>query len=166
MNIGVTGHRHLADPAGWVWVQEMIARELDAFPPPLVAVTSLAVGADQMLASLVIAHGGRVRAVLPFADYGRTFAVTERILYERLLAASEVEILRTPGADEDAYQAAGYSVAAYSDVLIAVWDGSPARGKGGTGDVVTYAMRKHVPVIHLNPITRAIIRYGEPAEKA
>jgi hypothetical protein len=33
-----------------------------------------------------------------------------------------------------------------SDVLLAVWDGRPARGFGGTGDVVAYARRRGVPV--------------------
>jgi hypothetical protein len=33
-----------------------------------------------------------------------------------------------------------------SDVLLAVWDGLPARWFGGTGDVVAYARERGVPV--------------------
>jgi hypothetical protein len=33
-----------------------------------------------------------------------------------------------------------------SDVLLAVWDGQPARGPGGTGDVVAYARARGTPV--------------------
>ncbi|MFG2777635.1 hypothetical protein ACGFY7_07180 [Streptomyces prunicolor] len=37
------------------------------------------------------------------------------------------------------------------DVLLAVWDGRPARGYGGTADVVTYAREHDVPVRVLRP---------------
>ena len=33
-----------------------------------------------------------------------------------------------------------------ADVLFAVWDGQPARGYGGTADVVAEARRRKVPV--------------------
>ncbi|MER5913805.1 hypothetical protein ABT124_25810, partial [Streptomyces sp. NPDC001982] len=33
-----------------------------------------------------------------------------------------------------------------ADELLAVWDGQPARGFGGTADVVAYAHRQGVPV--------------------
>jgi len=37
------------------------------------------------------------------------------------------------------------------DELLAVWDGKPARGYGGTADVVAYAERNGVPVRVLWP---------------
>ena len=37
---------------------------------------------------------------------------------------------------EDAYFAAGSYIADESDVLLAVWDGRPSGGLGGTGDIV------------------------------
>ena len=33
-----------------------------------------------------------------------------------------------------------------SSVLVAVWDGQPSRGLGGTADVVAYARQRSVPV--------------------
>jgi hypothetical protein len=33
-----------------------------------------------------------------------------------------------------------------SSVLVAVWDGQPARGLGGTADVVAYARQRGVPM--------------------
>jgi hypothetical protein len=47
---------------------------------------------------------------------------------------------------EDAYCAAGEAVVERSDVLLAVWDGRPAKGIGGTGEVVAAAGRSGVPV--------------------
>lgn len=43
-----------------------------------------------------------------------------------------------------------------SELLIAVWDGLSATGLGGTGDVVSYAVRQRKKTIHLNPITQGV----------
>jgi hypothetical protein len=45
-----------------------------------------------------------------------------------------------------------------SDVLMAVWDGQPARGKGGTAEVVEYARALGKPLILINPATLEIQR--------
>jgi hypothetical protein len=37
-----------------------------------------------------------------------------------------------------------------------VWDGQPAAGLGGTGDVVKYACLCGKPLIHLNPVSRTV----------
>jgi hypothetical protein len=34
----------------------------------------------------------------------------------------------------------------HADELYAVWDGQPARGYGGTADVVAYARQRSIPV--------------------
>jgi len=73
-HVGVTGHQRLDDPEAWPWVATAMREQLAALPPPLVAVTSLAVGADQLLARLVIERGGKIYAVLPFADIERSFS--------------------------------------------------------------------------------------------
>jgi hypothetical protein len=78
--------------------------------------------------------------------------------YRQLLSHASVEILQTPGTDEDAYLAAGRRVAEQSDVMIAVWDAKPAKGKGGTADVVAYAVAFGIPVVHINPVDRTVTR--------
>ena len=47
--------------------------------------------------------------------------------------------------------AAGRLLVERSDRLIAVWDGLPARGPGGTADVVAYARALSRPVTVLWP---------------
>jgi hypothetical protein len=158
MHIGITGHQRLDDPTAWGWVESAMAETLDDCGSNLVAVTSLAIGADQVLASLVLRRGGAVHAVIPFAGYEHTFSGEGLDAYLRLLAASKVEILDTPGTAEDAYLAAGQRVVALSDLLIAVWDGEPARGKGGTGDIVAYAARRGVNTVHIQPSERVVVR--------
>ena len=45
-----------------------------------------------------------------------------------------------------------------SPTPIAVWNGLPAKGLGGTGDIVSYAKQLGVPVIHLALVTREIFK--------
>jgi hypothetical protein len=46
----------------------------------------------------------------------------------------------------DAYLAASEAVLVTVDRLVAVWDGKPADGHGGTGDVVAAAHDRNLPV--------------------
>jgi hypothetical protein len=156
--VGITGHQRLEDPLGWSWVSHAIAEELAGLDPPLVAVTSLAVGADQLLAELVVERGGAIHAVLPFTDIERSFSADDVRAYRELLRLATVEVLDVPGTDEDAYLAAGHRVVELSDVVFAVWDDTPAKGKGGTADVVDYALRRGVPLVHINPVSRTVQR--------
>ena len=39
---------------------------------------------------------------------------------------------------------------AQSDVLIAIWDGEDAKGKGGTGQIVKEALINEIPVVWIN----------------
>jgi hypothetical protein len=156
--VGVTGHQRLEDFAAWAWVEEAVVHELDALHQPVVVITSLAAGADQLIARLGAVRGATVHAVLPFAGIERTFAPEDLSEYRRLVNQASVEILRTPGTDEDAYLAAGRRVVELSDVMIAVWDAKPAKGKGGTADIVPYAVAFGVPVVHINPADRTVTR--------
>src|SRR5262245_15190528 len=102
MKIGIAGHQRLENPSSWDWVQSALSNELDALVPPLIAVCSLAIGADQLFASLVTQRGGHLHAVLPFPEYERTFGPQDVDAYRQLLSgATSVEILHTYGADED-----------------------------------------------------------------
>jgi hypothetical protein len=156
MQIGITGHQRLEDAKAWVWVGRVMREELARVGSPLVGVTSLAVGADQLLARLVLEAGGTIHAVLPFADIERSFSPKDVPAYRELVRQASVEVLDTHGTDEDAYLAAGQRVVELSDVVLAVWDGKPAKGTGGTADVVAYAIRRGVPLIHINPLSQTV----------
>src|SRR5437868_5490247 len=159
MRVGISGHQRLKDPAGREWVRRQM-RDCLVTPPPVVGVTSLAVGADTMFAGLVLELGGSLEAVVPFADYEDRFAEgDDRQVYRSLLArAAKVEVLERNGTDEEAYLAAGKRVADRSALLILVWDGRPAAGLGGTADIAEYARRIRKPFVHLNPETRTVTR--------
>lgn len=156
MRVGITGHQRLDDPEAWRWVARAMRDELARMAPPLVAVTSLAIGADQLLARLVLERGGTIHAVLPFANIERSFSPEQVPAYRELAKQATVEVLETLGTDEDAYLAAGRRVVDQSDIVLAVWNGGPAKGKGGTADVVAYAIRRGVRIVHINPVSHTV----------
>src|ERR1051326_2213357 len=73
VNIGITGHQRLDAPSKWEWVKREIERLLTQNTLPLVGVTSLAIGADQLFAKCVLELGGELMAIIPFVNYERTF---------------------------------------------------------------------------------------------
>ncbi len=158
--VGITGHQTLEDPSAWPWVASVMRDQLTRLAPPLVGVTSLALGADQLLARLILEQGGTIHAVLPFANIERSFLPQHVPAYRELAQQATIEVLTTPGTDEDAYLAAGKRVVELSDVVLAVWNGKPAKGKGGTADVVAYALRRGLPLIHIDPISRTVEMIG------
>ncbi len=153
MRIGITGHQRLKDASRWERVKRAIEAILAHAPTPLIGVTSLAIGADQLFANVVLQQDGLLEAIIPFEGYELTFAEGhDRQEYQRLLIrAARVESLPRMGSDEHAYFEAGKRVVDLADVVVAVWDGQPAAGLGGTADVVAYAQQQGKKVIHLDP---------------
>lgn len=118
----------------------------------LTMLSSLAEGADRIAAREILRRpGGTLRAVLPLpiADYEQDFAEAgSRAEFRALLARAQVVEEVTAAGDRDAsYRAAGRRVVDLCDVLIAVWNGKPGRGVGGTADVVGYARELGRPLI-------------------
>src|SRR5437016_4157296 len=130
MRIGMSGHQDIPEEA-ISFVRRRIAGVVSKLPDDLVGVSSLAVGADQLFASLVLEHGGRLHIIIPSEGYETTFSDPHdlgqfRSLLER---ADTVEKLTYHEPSEDAFLAAGRRVVENSDLFLAVWDGQPAKGK-------------------------------------
>lgn len=149
--VGLTGHQGLATPTTAL-VHEAIKRLL-ASSPPFLGLCSLAEGADQIFADLVLQTGSALHVVVPCDGYERTFTEETSLKnYRRLLAAAaSVEVMPFNEPIEDAFFAAGREVARRASTLLAVWDGKSARGTGGTADVVDYARTLGKPVIIVWP---------------
>ena len=158
MRVGITGHQRLAGPGDWQWVQTELETLLSRLPGPIHGFTSLAIGADQIFAEAVVKRGGSFTALIPFAGYEDKFSEgDDRNEYHRLLAqAAELEVLKAAASNREAYLKAGQQVVLRSECLIAVWNGQPAVGLGGTADVVSYARRIGKQVLHLDPIRRTV----------
>ncbi len=151
--IGVTGHRVLSDvervasgiDRAWRRVRARFAGL------PLTILSALAEGADRLVVARALADGD-VRLVVPLPvareQYLEDFeTAASRAEFERLAAhAAEVIDLPPQPTRDLAYHAAGAHIVAASDALIAVWDGRPAQGPGGTGALVAAARRRGLPI--------------------
>ena len=158
MMVGITGHQRLDDESAWDWVANALRSALSEVPRPLIGISSLAIGADQLFAEIVLAQGGALRVVLPFPSYADSFEPgPHRDRYQALLVqATHVEILQPRASEEESYLAGGQHVANLSNRLIAVWNGKSAAGLGGTGDVVEYARSIGREVLHIDPVRREV----------
>jgi hypothetical protein len=133
-------------------VVRRLAEELESGRRPLVGVTSLALGADQLFAESVLSADGELEVVVPSEDYETTFRSHDLLIYRRLLErARSRRILPFDKPSEEAFMAAGHVVVDLSDTLIAVWDGRPSHGLGGTADTVKYARTLGRPVTVIWP---------------
>ena len=171
--VGVTGHRSEVLAKGdlgrlrerireaFVMIEAagraILERERDCFGPDplrLRFVSPIADGADQIAAELALDLGWELHAIIPFArDYYRSSLANDaaRERFDALLrrASGVLELPGEPADSLDAYIMTGRATVAHSDLLIAVWDGMPPRGRGGTGEVVQLALTKGTAVIHL-----------------
>ncbi len=120
---------------------------------PLVGVTCLAQGSDQLFADAVLELGGDLEVILPSNDYREAKVdPADRSDFDRLLGrASVVRVLDVPRADRAAYRAANEAMIATMDRLLAVWDGVPDEQPGSTGDTVLLAERCGMPVTPVWP---------------
>ncbi|WP_017539009.1 hypothetical protein [Nocardiopsis halophila] len=147
MRIGITGHSNLsADTVPLV--RTALDEALAPYGGDLVGVSCLARGADRHFAEAVLDAGGTLEVVLPSVDY-REAKVEPGDLgrFDGLLMRSAlVRYMPHRSAGPDAYRDANESVLAGTDRLVAVWDGRPSGGKGGTGDAVEAARARGVPV--------------------
>lgn len=152
---GITGHRpDRLDDAVLPGLDTRIRSVLDALLGPLTVVSSLAEGADRLAAAAATARGDRLLAILPFAkaEFARDFATEGSLAEFAGLLAQASEIIELPGtrgavATDAAYEAAAAAVLARADVLLAIWDGEPGRGIGGTAHTVEVALARDIPVI-------------------
>jgi hypothetical protein len=154
MRVGISGHQRLGDPAAWEWIREAMLSKLNELEGPITGYSCLAIGADQLFARLVLDLAGELNAVIPFAEYDRTFDPPFRQEYRRLLGLAKMHQVVSTAADEQAaYLEAGKRVVTASELLLTVWDGKPAKGKGGTGDIVSIAKQLGRRVWNFNPIS-------------
>lgn len=179
LSVGITGHRIEALPKeavqtiveriGATLVQlkagalDLYERERGLFtdaPPRLLFVSPLADGSDQIAAELALDLGFELQAVLPFdrKTYRTTLHNSGLKRFDELIcrATCVLELPGEPDGELKAFVMAGRGTVAHCDVLLAVWDGRPPRGRGGTGEVVQIGITRgtaiaHIPVDPLAP---------------
>jgi hypothetical protein len=168
VRVGVTGHRTKGlSQAGYnPEVLSQSVREVltqvkkvaqDALSEPLLRVVSpLAEGADRVVAEEALALGYSLQSPLPFPrhEYERDFSTPEsRVIFNTLLGRAS-EVVELAGSRNDAnaaYEAVGRWVLLHSDILIAIWNGKPAAGQGGTGQIVQEALAERIATVWVRP---------------
>lgn len=153
--IGVTGHIGLS-AATAATVSDVLRRELRRHSD-LHGITCLAAGTDQLFARAVIAVGGTFEVVLPASDYrDSVLAAEHRPEFDDLLAqATSVTYLPFAQSSQTAYLMASLELLRRSQLLFAVWDGTRSGRTGETGEVVSAARARQVPVHVLWPANAA-----------
>lgn len=152
LRIGVTGHLELHEvealEAAVSSILDQLAAHFAVESTPVVyrAVSPLAEGADRLVAKTILKReGADLVAPLPFPRerYLQDFASEDsRSEFMKLYAQAVFHTVVKEEAgvtDADRYRQGGESVVDHSDVLIALWDGLPPKGVGGTAAIVEYA---------------------------
>ena len=118
-------------------------------PPVLRLISPLAEGADRLVANIALSLGYRLESPLPFeTEIYRTDFKNTVPEFNTLLAHAAPRILELDGGRDDkpahqfdesaSYQAVGRTAVRNADLVITLWDGAPAKGLGGTADIVAY----------------------------
>jgi hypothetical protein len=162
--VGVTSHRNMAaSEIGPIRqrVRDFFAQLRIEFPDlPLVVLSALAEGGDQMVAHEALAVGARLIAPLPLPpkSYADDFTdAASRAAFADLCRRAEVlQLPSLPGASAAStaapgearnrqYAQAGVFVASHSHILLALWDGRESDLLGGTAQVVRYHLNGIMP---------------------
>jgi hypothetical protein len=180
--IGVTGHRDLRD-ADLARLEHEIAGIFDALQrnylggegtTPIILLSMLAEGADQLVARIALDRGLWLIAPLPMprAEFRRDFverpikpdavAVFDALL-ARAIAAPEMPLAQGSSRDDIAtfgpkrdlqYREANLFIARHCHVLIALWNGDECdAGVGGTAEMIGY--KRHGIPLHVSASARA-----------
>jgi hypothetical protein len=176
LTVGVTGHRDLDAKICHNLrsrvrvtleqikdsVEEAATKWPDFYDGPAIlwAVSPLAEGADRIFAEEALRLGYELECPLPFnrEEYRNEFtAEASKRKFDELLGKAESRVFELDGSWADgpaAYETLGRLVLDQCDILLAIWDGTPAKGAGGTAEVVGEARRRRIPVVCLYPDSR------------
>jgi hypothetical protein len=157
MKVGVTGHQELGNKVSIDWIKGEIMNELKTIRVEQ-GYSCLAKGADQLFGRLLFENKIDLVAVIPCKNYNTTFKdeqFLEEFIFLKKYSVKEID-LEFDSPSEQAFFEGGKTVVNKSDILFAIWNGLPAKGLGGTADVVNYAKEGNKYIIHINPIKKTI----------
>ncbi|MCD6010508.1 MAG: hypothetical protein K0Q79_370 [Flavipsychrobacter sp.] len=167
VTISITGHRSLTaeqiakvKPVMKRAIQNIIftAREHDP-EAEFTALCPLAEGADTIFANIALLMEVPLKLILPFEvdEYLKGFSNDEvrQEFYEVYNKVDKANIStaghKTSEEVNELYLTMGKKLVEQTDYLIAVWNGKAGQGKGGTGDIVAYAIEKKKDILIINP---------------
>ncbi|MCD9880407.1 hypothetical protein [Streptomyces guryensis] len=147
--LAVTGHMNLTEDSVPL-VRDALREALKPYAAEggLVGVSCIAKGSDSIFAEVVLDLGGSLVAVIPSKDYRQNKVKPDHAAtFDRLIdAADKVLVLDNETANRAAYEDANRAMLQRAERLVAVWNGAPPSGKGGTADTVLEARDAGLPV--------------------
>ncbi len=187
LRVGITGHRKLefseelrARLRAVLEMLQAITREVlrdsrMAYTEGAVffrATSPLAEGADRLFAKEAVALGFELGCPLPFSgvEYEKDFATLESVEeFRQLLERANGRVLELDGPTRNdnraaAYESVGRVVIDQVDVLVAIWNGEPAQGAGGTAQIVEIARRNGTLILWINPKSHSTVLKTRKAE--
>lgn len=143
----ITGNRRLNDP-------ESIRRQLNALIDerrPDMAISGMAIGADQLFAEICIEKGIPVHAYIPFLGQDNRWSTSMKARYNDILSHCEKKVIVCDSASIAAFQTRNVAMVDASTRAIAVYDGKP----GGTKNCIRVLDRESKPYVTIENIKRA-----------
>jgi hypothetical protein len=123
-------------------------------PGQLFGYSSVAIGADTLFAEICLTARIPWIALLPQPEdvFKKDFQESDWAKTSDLLKqAVRVESLSRASDRDQAYLECGLCTVEKADLMIAVWDGKPPRGTGGTAEIVAHARNVGKPLVLIDP---------------
>jgi len=155
--VGFTGHRKVPyETKSRQVIRDFLARQKESHHGILCGISSAAAGGDQLFAESCLELNIPLRILLPRpaeqfradfeeASWQRTVRIMEK--------AISVEVTGRHEARNEQYYDCGIQTVAESQLLVALWDGQPSRGIGGTQEIVSYARKTGHPIAWIHSET-------------
>jgi len=167
--IGFTGHRSLKNEAGLRRpIRDFLREQKSAFEGVVYGVSSAAAGGDQLFAESCLELEIPLRVLLPrpAEEFREDFDDTQWQRTERILKnAVSVEVSGGQQSRKEQFYDCGIQTVAESQLLVALWDGEPSRGAGGTQEIVSYAEQTGHPVAWIHSETGELRMLNSDAVK-
>ncbi|UVG35364.1 DprA-like DNA processing chain A [Microbacterium phage Zagie] len=153
----VTGHRPQSIPAeshDWVKLElERLAIKLRDEHGTQVGISGMALGSDIWWAQAVKYAWLDLWAFIPFPQQAERWQPADVALWNEMRGRAAAEVMIAPEYSVQALFARNEAMLNDSDLVIAVFD--PSQHMGGTLATVRSAVRRMLPIIHVNPITQS-----------
>jgi hypothetical protein len=155
--IGFTGHRSLGDEDQSRRAIRGVLEDWKArFPGTVYGVSSAAAGGDLVFAETCLELGLAIRILLPLPreEFRTDFDAANWERAEKVFAqALLVEVVGSGERSPERYYECGIETVQRSQVLVALWDGGPSQGLGGTADIAHFAREQGRPVVWVHSAT-------------
>ena len=165
LQIGFSGHRKLSnEPRCRDLILKVLTEWKAKLPGGISGLSSLAAGGDLLFAETCFELGIPLRVLLPMppAQFREDFeAATWKRAENALERAVSFEITGGVLDRPHCYYECGLETILQSGLLVVLWNGLPAQGIGGTGEIAQCCKNLGTPVVWIHSETGEITRWNE-----